>query len=327
MYTRCEWRRCNWSDCSCVNANCLCLLKVLRKTGACGIRKWRTHFFDFHFWAERLCEMIDVESMTAESIQSEEEQQTLTHSDLIPDFVLLVELEQQVVDLEILEVGLVEESDLVDPEETLSYCKLALSSEIVDSEFLAGEYSTSIAELDDLFFHTPDNRPCLCHFLPLRPFWSLWFWFWFQLWLWFHVQMDHWPLPFDLVFLRLLISLSEAENCLRMPLILFLLRHFWCWPLPLPFLTKLACSLFIGVFELVDALCLYGRLSSIHLSSLSLSLSRSCFLSFVFFHLPVSSLSFPPIFSCFCLCLSVFLFYLHLQVSIFYYFGLCFWAL
>ena len=79
------------------------------------------------------------------------------------DLVRLGEVEQLVIDLEILDVGLVEESELGDPEEALRYCQLALSSEIaVDSELPAAEYS--VIGLDDLTFHRPDNRPSLFDF-------------------------------------------------------------------------------------------------------------------------------------------------------------------
>ena len=107
--------------------------------------------------------------MTTESHlpgQGKEEQKTLTHSDWALDFVRLVEVEQLVVDLEVLEVGLIEESELVDPEKALRYCKLALSSEIaVASELLAAEYPASFVGLDDLTFHKPDHRPFLFHFV------------------------------------------------------------------------------------------------------------------------------------------------------------------
>ena len=95
----------------------------------------------------------------------------MTHSDWILEFVRLVEVEQLAADLEILEVGLVEESELVDPEETLRHGKLALSSEIVvDSELPGAEYSTSIVGFDDLTFRRPDNRPSIIHFCLCDPF-------------------------------------------------------------------------------------------------------------------------------------------------------------
>ena len=73
-----------------------------------------------------------------------------------------------VVDLEVLGVDLAEESEWVHPEDTLMYCKLALSSEmIVESELLVADCSTSTDELDDLIFHRPDSRPFLFQLCPL----------------------------------------------------------------------------------------------------------------------------------------------------------------
>ena len=81
--------------------------------------------------------------------------------------IFVVEVvELQIVDLHNHEADLVVELEWVDLEDTLRYCKHALSSEMIaDSEILvAADCSTSTDEFDDLICHKPDNRPFLFHF-------------------------------------------------------------------------------------------------------------------------------------------------------------------
>ena len=223
-YMRCAWLRCMRSDCSRVYESCPRLLKVLRESWTYGMWKWSTNFFDFWFWAEWQSEVSDVEFVTAESTYLVRVRKNRRHCPKVTGcltFVRPFDVEQFVVDLDILEVVLAEESELGDPEETLRYCKLALSSEIVaDSELPAAECSTSTNELDGVMFHRSDNRPCLFHFCHGGPsdcldsdsnsdFDS----------------MTKWTSDLCLLtwsFLCLLTYLSDSGNCLKILLILFL---------------------------------------------------------------------------------------------------------
>ena len=134
---------------------------------------WGLWDTEVKFWAERLSEMVCVESMTTESTYLFRVRKNRKHWPIVTRRLTLCAGSAWATGHRSWnpDVDLAEESELVDLEETLRCCKLALRSEIVvDSELLAADCSTSIDGFDDLIFHRPDNVSFLFHSHLCGPF-------------------------------------------------------------------------------------------------------------------------------------------------------------